>query len=689
MKRLLLIACLVAGMAGKSYGAYCYIVNADTVYANLTYDRQWIDLFKDDMGLTVHVITDDSAGAITSVDAYDGYFCSATMTSANLTNLRASTKGIVICDQLLYDDFLVASGQTGLVSFSSLVLDRADSNHAVTKYMFNKITFSLSGGTSFYANTGIPQGATILFDPSNKYWDASTDPDTAFCYAIDTGDSLVGAVAAGRRVVALSHYGLLTQSTDMGWCHPYELMGNLVGWAWGIEDNVYNANYNCYSTDIATDPGPEINQAWAEYGVNWRYIYYNGRTGYDSRIGLMFLQSRFWNKKAMPETEVDSFKLSYKINYQGFGSDAPPTLTDTITLGTIISATRLLFDTTTLSRSMYDLHYPGSSKAFVIRSGIGADTIQMGDTITFTGGSRNGTNDTLYYARTAAGFFNGTSGTNVRLAIGDPYGGFDFWLKMYAITPTTIWTAPLVSEGGGNPEGHATRTWVNRTNIRNGATGAVAWNAVDLTPGVDHSQAAIDSFRVNRTTFAPDGSGLMEFVIPGSYFNSDTFNWVVFKSIDSSGGGDSTDIEIIPQSIANVRGSYVQRFEMFLSTASPLVIGFDDSVLTITAEVDEVVDPLTNYIRNTGDGVLSIESVTDNKSWMVQTTGGGGGNTPLLVSHALNTAGPARVDTATVTVTASTASNSPLTYLVIMTLTEPAVEVPPGAVPKRTGLRLQ
>lgn len=689
MKRLLLIALLVAWMT-QAAGAttIAYIVNADTVYANLTYDRQWIDLFKDDMGLTVKVITDDSAGAITSVDAYDGYFASATMTSANLTNLRASTKGIVICDQLLYDDFLVASGQTSVLQIGNAwYLDRVTNSHPVTQYMSNRIVFDHSGNAGVYAYTGLPSGATVLFSPTVRNW--TGDVDTAFCYAIETGDSLVGAIAAGRRVVNFAHYGLLTSQSDAGWCHPYELMGNIAGWAWGIEDNIYNANYNCYSTERATPP--ECQQCWTEYGTNWRYIYNNGRTGYDQRLGLMFLSIRDWAQKAMVGTEPDSFVFTYKIPYRSYGTDSPPTLTDTITLGTIISSTRALFDTTTLNRSYTDLKLCGqNSRAFVIRSGTGADTVQRGDTISLVGGSRNGTNDTLYYSRTAAGFFNGVDGTQIRLSLVDPYSGHSYWAKMYEILPTNEWNCPLAYlNEGGNPEGSATRTWVNRNYIVNGATGAVAWNAMDLTPGIDHSAAAIDSFLFNSATFSGDGTDEVRLVIPGSYLNNPDFNWVVIKSIDSSGGGDSTDTETIPQSVNVVRGSTVQRFEVFMSTASPLVLGVDDSVLTITAEVDEVVDPLTNYIRNTGDGVLAIESVTDNKSWMVQTTGGGGGNTPLLVFHALNTAGPARVDTATVTVTASTASNSPLTYLVIMTLTEPAVEVPPGAVPKRTGLRLQ
>lgn len=703
MKRLLIVAAMVAGLWGQGQAiTIAYVVNNDTTYANLTYDRQWIDFFTNDMGYTVKVITDDKAGSIADPDtaAFDGYFLSATMTSANLTNLQSTTKGVVICDQLMYDDFLVATGQTNVTLLTdSWTLDRSDSNHAITKYMFNKIKFSYAANNGSFGYIGVPQGATILFDPANKYWDASTDPDTAFCYAIDTGDSLVGAVAAGRRVVALSHYALMTQSTDGGWCHPYELMGNMAGWAWGDSANAYNTDYNCYSLEIATDPGPEVNQSWAEYGANYRYIYSNGRSGYDGRLGLMFLQSRYWAKKAMAGMEVDSFKFTYKIAYRGFGADNPPHLYDTVSIVSVNSSTSMTIDTTTRNLSTvstYDWYFQGSQGyAIVIRSGVGADTTQVGDTCRISAPSSSHTSATVTYTISASnvnpsGIWNGTAGGSMRLLVADPYGGFNYWLKMYAITPTTVWTAPLAYlNEGGSVEGHATRTWANRNYIRNGATGAVAWNATDLTPGVDHPQAAIDSVLMNNTTFEPNGSSTVELVIPGSYLDDPDFNWVVIKSIDSSGGGDSTDIEIIPQSFNTVRGSYVQKAEVFMSGASPLTIAVDSAILHVSGEVDGDAQFLVNYIRNSGDGVLLIDAVTDNQSWVTQTVGGSGGSTPLLVEHAVSMAGTAGTDTATITITASTADNTPQTYLIIRTLTGAVEPTPAATVEKRTGLRKQ
>lgn len=693
MNRILLLIFLVIAFVGTAQGAtIAYVVNNDTTYANLTYDRQWIDFFTNDMGYTVKVITDDSAGAITSVNNYDGYFLSATMTSANLTNLLSTTKGVVICDQLMYDDFLVATGQTAATLLTDRwILDRSDSTHAVTKYMFNKIMFSYASNSASYGYTGIADGATVLFNPSNKNWTGALGtPDTAFCYVIETGANLTTGTAAGRRAVALPFYALLTSTTDAGWCHPYELMGNIAGWAWNDSANAYNSGYNCYSTDRATDPGPEVREAWAEWGSNWRYVYYGGRTGDDGMMGLLFLALHDWSRKAMVGMEPDSFRFTYTIPYRSFGTDAPPTLTDSITLATIVSSTRLTYDTTTLSRSYFDLKYCGaSSRGIVVRSGSGADTVQKGDTITLAGGSRSGTNDTLYYARTGAGFFNGTTGTVIRLSIVDPFGGSDFWLKFYAITRNYEWTTPLAYlNEGGNPEGHATRTWINRNYIVNGATGAVAWDDSNLTPGVDHEAAAVDSVQMNISTFTADG-GTFSITVPGSYLNDPDFRWLVGKSLNVGARLDSTDVEIVPSSIDVVRGSTIQQFEVFMSAAVPLTIAVDSAVLHVSGEVDGDAQFLTNYVRNSGDGVMLIDAVTDNQSWVTQTVGGSGGSTPLLVEHAISMAGTAGTDTATITVAGSTASNTPQTYLIIRTLTEPSTPVPPATVEKRTGLRRQ
>lgn len=704
MKRLLIVAAMVAGLWAQGQAiTIAYVVNNDTTYANLTYDRQWIDFFTNDMGYTVTVITDDKAGSIADPDtaAFDGYFLSATMTSANLTNLQSTTKGVVICDQLMYDDFLVAEGQTAVTLLtSSWTLLRYDSTHFVTRYMFDRIRFDYAANNGSYAYTGIPSGATVLFYPSNKNWNGEVGtPDTAFCYAIEAGGNLTTGTAAGRRAVANTHYALLTQSTDGGWCHPKELLGNICAWAWGDTLNAYLTDYNCYSNDIALDPGPEVNQAWTEYGANYRYIYSNGRIGHDGMIGLMFFQSRFWGKKAMPGFEPDSFKLTYKIAYAGFGTDNPPHLYDTVDVVSVNSSTSMTIDTTTrdLSNvSTYDWFFQGSQGyAIVVRSGSGGDTTQVGDTCRISRPTSTQNSSALNYTISASsvnpsGIWNGTAGSSIRLLVADPYGGFDFWLKMYDITPTTVWTAPLASSNqGGNPEGSATRTWVNRNFIKSGNTDSVRWNAINLTPGTDHPQAAVDSFRVNRTTFAPDGSSTMEFIIPGSYLNNDNFNWVVFKSIDSSAANDSTDIEIIPQSFNTVRGSYVQKAELFLSGASPLTIAPDSTVLHVTGEVDSDAQFLVNYIRNSGDGVLLIDAVTDNQSWVTQTVGGSGGSTPLLVEHAISMAGTAGTDTATITITASTADNTPQTYLIIRTLTGAVEPTPAATVEKRTGLRKQ
>lgn len=709
MKELLIVVLLalptiLVGHQEAEAATIAYVVNADTVYANLTYDRQWIDFLEDRMGKTVNVITDDSAALITTPSAYGGYFLSATITGANLSNLDTTSRGVVICDQLMYDDFRVGTGQTGVTALSyQSNFNRVDSAHAITKHMFDRIYFDFNATTYHYAYTGLPDSAHVLFTPSVREWDGiEGTPDTSFCYALESGVPLTSGTAQGRRVVALSFYGMLTARTDVGWCHPYELMGNICGWAWGDEQNAYNANYNCYSNDNQTTPGPEVQQAWGEYGSlngTGREVYNGARSGEDFFKGIMFLNFRWWDYKTMPGFEPDSLIWQYRIAYHGFGTDNPPHVYDTVAIVTVNSTTSMTIDTTTRNLSTvstYDWFFQGSqSYGIVIRSGVGADTTQVGDTCRISYPSSGQTSAAVTYIVSASsvnpsGIWNGTAGGQMRLLVADPYGGFDYWLKVHRIIPQTIWNAPRASlTEGGNPEGSATRTWANRNFIKSGNADSVRWSVGNLAAGVDYEAAAVCSVRINKTTFAPDGSTTIRLNIPGAEFNDPLFNGFVVISTDQAGGIDSTEIEIIGSKVNTVRGSFVQKFEMYLSDASPQTLGVEDTTYTISGVYGMFANGFNyNVVVNTGDGVIGIDSVIDNKSWLF--LGNASGSTPLSVLHVIDTTGfGIGADTATVLIYASGADNTPLTYYVIFSQTAPPVETPTATVEKRTGLRLQ
>lgn len=706
MKRLLISILLVAGIWSQAFAAKAYVVNSDTVYANLTFDRQWIDLLKNQMGYTVKVITDDSASHITTpTAAYDGYFLSATINGANLSNLDTTASGVVICDQLLYDDFRVASGQVNPANYSTpWNLARVDSTHAVTKYMSGNMSFQFSAITATCPYVGIPSGASVWFTLSNRNWNGSTgDPnDTSFCYGIEAGGAMAsGAAASGRRAVATLFYGLMNSQTDGGYCHPYELFGNICGWAWGDEENQYNANYNCYSNDNQTTPGPEVAQSWGEYGGltgTGREVYNGARTGEDFYKGIMFLNLRWWEYKTMPGFEPDSLIWQYRIAYHQFGTDNPPHIYDTVSIVTVNSSTSMTIDTTTRNLSTvstYDWFFQGSqSYAIVIRSGVGADTTQKGDTCRISAPSQGQNSSAVTYtigaANGGATVWNGTNGGSMRLLVADPYGGFDYWLKVHRIIPQTVWNAPRASSTeGGNPEGSATRTWANRNFIKSGNTDSVRWSVGNLAAGVDYEAAAVCSVRMNKATFAPDGTTTVRLNIPGVELDDPLFNGFVVISTDQAGGNDSTEIEMIGSKVSTVRGSFIQKFEMYLSNASPQTLGVEDTTYTLTGVWGEFANGFNyNTVVNTGDGVIAIDSVVDDASWLFLSNTSG--STPLSVLHVIDTTGLAvGSDTATVLVYASGADNTPLTYYVIYVLTAPPVETPAATVEKRTGLRLQ
>ncbi|MGB5107335.1 MAG: hypothetical protein WBP42_11550 [Candidatus Zixiibacteriota bacterium] len=309
-----------------------YVVNTDTVYANLTYDRDFIDYYNLKRHYIVHVIRDDSAALITDVDAYDGYFISETLSGSTLTNLKSTTKGVFMADRAMNDDFDVATSTIGPFllgepSTALWTLGKVTTSHWITSQMSPQIYFDFSSNNASYPFMGLPSSAQVLFNSTLRNWDGiAGDPnDTSYCYVIETGGALAtSGTAAGRRAIGLCFYPFFTSSVSAliqgGYCHPVELLGNMSAWVFSDEGNTADGGYNCYSHEQH-----EVNQGWAEFGSNWQATFSAGRLGWDYRIGLMFLRLWSMQAKILPGWAPDSLVLTIPVAATGFGFEGPPT----------------------------------------------------------------------------------------------------------------------------------------------------------------------------------------------------------------------------------------------------------------------------------------------------------------------------------------------------------------------------
>lgn len=310
-----------------------YVVDSDTVYANLTYNQQFIDYYNLVRHYVVHVITDDSARAITSPDAFDGYFISETVSltvGQNFNNLRPTTKGVLIADRGMSDDFDVATAAVGPFLLGEAgtgvqTLQAVNTSNWITAQMSPRIYFDFNVNYGCFPFTGIPASAKVLFNSTLRNWDgvAGYPTDTSYCFIIDAGGALAtSGTAAGRRAVGLCFYPFFTNVSSLiqgGYCFPLELLGNMSAWVFSDEANPVDGGYNCYSHEQY-----EVNQGWDEFGLNYLAAFYGGRIGWDFRVGIMMF--RLWNmeKKILPGWAPDSLVLTIPLAVGAFGIDTPP-----------------------------------------------------------------------------------------------------------------------------------------------------------------------------------------------------------------------------------------------------------------------------------------------------------------------------------------------------------------------------
>lgn len=534
-----------------------YVVDTDTTFAGNVNDTSMINFLKNDMDYIVYVISDDSARAITSVNAYDGYFLSAKIsltTGQNFDNLRPTTKGVFIADPVLYNDFDVASSVVSSPSIYLLGtewrLSKIDSTW-VTGQMFPEIYFLFSSNSGANLFTGLPSGAKVLFAPTtHPNWDGTLGtPDSSFCYTIETGVGLAtSGTAAGRRAVGLCFNPFMTGSTlsSGGYCHPRELLGNMVSWVFSDQTNSYSVGYACFSFDRQ-----ELRQSWAEFGGHDPQMFAAGRIGYDYGPGLIFLDIPEYQRKVLPGYKVDSLVWTYP--YNGAGIDSPPA-------GDQYSGFDFWehfyaidpsynWQSCVIDSTQYD---PVRADSTTILSVVNNSTVVLNKSIYLS----------TQYIPAYGSFFRVKTG----VAAGQQVGITRIGPNGTTLKDTVFLATPIASmQAGDNVKLFGrVRNWANRYNAVNDTVGGniVPWSAKNLVGGIDYLIPALDSFRFNASTF-PQTTGVARFVFPGSAFNN--WNGIIGKSTNIGTFQDSMDVELAPRAVNSPRESNHQSFELYTS----------------------------------------------------------------------------------------------------------------------------
>lgn len=284
------------------------VVGADTVYGNLhsNYTEQ-IDFLQDEYGATVDVLADT---ATYNTSAYDVIVFTEEATHADVVHMADSTTPIFVVARYLYDTFKLATGQCVPFRTAPAKAERQSTTNWITKYMMDNIYNHRNNGYQT-GYVGCASGVECLFDFPD--W---VGKDTMMCGVVDTGDSLIAAVAPERRAFV----GIFRDDVnEMSNCHAWKLYGRIMAWL-------------TYDTTLALNPWlgkicfadrDEIQSCWTEVGADDSATYSgNTRWGYDCDSILTYFKI---NQAAIvrmvpSDYSADSFVIRLPVDGEAINS---------------------------------------------------------------------------------------------------------------------------------------------------------------------------------------------------------------------------------------------------------------------------------------------------------------------------------------------------------------------------------
>lgn len=667
MRKILIIWILmIASLSAQSFDL-CYVVNniTDTTNTALQYDRRFIRYFNDYRGYTVHVITDDSAALITNLNDYDGYYISATATGTSLAALKPTTKGVLIADNesRSYFDF-ATNVVAGFYYGTDWRLNRTDSTEWASRRMSNQIYFAFNSNSIIYAFRGVPSSAKKLFSPVGRGF--GNEADSGWCFIIPQGGALAtSGTAAGHRGVIMPMYPMMTATTYYGgYCHPWELLGNMAGQVFSDTLNPCDEKI-CFSYDR----GGELEMMGAEFPSSSLEMFAWARIGNDYGASLLFVRLPNWSKKLQANHKADS--LIWFWRYNGAGFESPPA-------GDVYSGFNFWAHIYAIADSIsWECIKVDSTSYAPVRadSSVKVKTILNDTTIAVTAGVKYNF-QYLYnkgsYIIPQSGAAYGEKRSIWSIKNGTTAQGV---VNGDTIYYTSAFTG-AIAEGDSLKLWGRVRHWPNRFNSRNDTTGGtiIPWGTADLQSGRDYSVQAFDSFLFNSSTMPQSASSFVKWKVDGSMFSS-LYNGMLVKTSTVGPFRDSMDIEIAGASINNPCPStpYVngqQEFWLYTSPSEPPIsmVADLDTVYFIATAGGGNPAPKYNIISEVDNKALTIDNISEATAWLTANTVYGN-EAPVVILNSINIIGLSPgVHVGSVTVNDSDATPTSITYYVHLTL---------------------
>ena len=653
----IILLLLYSTAAGTRPRSVAYVVDTDTSRSTLGSDTLIVDFLRAPypfgMGWEVTVRTYNA----TWPDTTDGFIASNILGSSRaMTIFRTTTKGVVNFTR--WQQSYLGLGKVIYVGNISQPFNllRSTPTHFTQRYIRDSMKV-FSDNLTAYMPGRLASGVV-------KMWNTSTwaTHDTTMSCLADVGSMVWNSggtaeeAANGRRV----HLGGVLNSSQgwsrLGYCDGYRILAFGAAWAFGDTTNQYLFNFNCAQGETY------MRQCWTELSPN-TYIYENGRLNIDNGLSQLFWRIDDIDAYISPGRVLDSLVWVYP--FWTYGVDAPPFYYDTVTV-TGSGTGYITYDTLTTHATFRKSKYTLLASGDLGVRGLGETNLS----VLHKAGTPANLDTTLYINKDTIRVFhsNLTFSVNdqVVLKASDIYSGFDMKAAVHGIKKDTVWTCPTVGGPQGNPDAYG---FVNRYNIinRTNPLPDVSWSAMDLVSGVDYYAEELDTFRLNAVTF-PERTGEIRFNIPGSAFATDTNGFVVIVT-QRSNGNDSTDIEIVPRSLADCTQSPTQKFLMYLSPTSAPQIGVYPTSIIVGGTVNGSITGGNIDVTNQVSGAMTY-SVTNDSTWLTATcTGNPSCSAPSAISYSFSYGSRlAGIYKDTIRVASTGATNTPVKVPVTMTL---------------------
>lgn len=274
----LALALVLASSVSLNAVTVCYVVNTDTVYANLnSIDKQNIDFYKQRFNYSIKVITDDSCGHVKWTGSEYSFIHRSNLADNNLLALADSAVAQISCRWNSDAQLKLAANDAGSsppVHGDTQIYVKGLTGHPTTNYSMDTVEIGWGGGFQVAGLISKASGVQVPWNTTRWF-----GTDTIATAIAETGAQLTSGMAPARRAFWGVGHDCYEYATIPD-CHYWEMFGNIVAWVANDTLNQTWVTTNCFVGKY------EICALWREFGTSDCSMAYNAqlRFGLDPNV---------------------------------------------------------------------------------------------------------------------------------------------------------------------------------------------------------------------------------------------------------------------------------------------------------------------------------------------------------------------------------------------------------------------